>query len=63
MTNSFQCANCGGTFETSRSEAEAIADRERDFPEFEQSDCCVICDDCYVKFNAWLEATRVPQHH
>lgn len=56
MTNSFQCSVCGGTFENSWSDTEAIAELERDFPEVDRSDCSVICDDCYIKFNAWLKA-------
>lgn len=56
LHNYFQCASCGGTFKKAWSEAEAIAEREREFPGVPQSECEVICRDCYVKFDAWRKA-------
>jgi rubredoxin len=43
----FQCAACGGVFDKGWSDAEATAERSANG--FDDIDCAVVCDDCYIK--------------
>lgn len=50
MSDVFTCALCGGTFEKSRSDAEAQAEYRRDFPDALADEApAAICEDCYAK--------------
>jgi hypothetical protein len=53
----FTCASCGGVFEKGRTDAEAQAEYRANMPEVppdEPTD--LLCDPCYQRFMAWLEA-------
>jgi hypothetical protein len=53
----YTCASCGGVFANCWSDAEAIAEYHANMgeaPPDEPTD--LICDDCYQRFIAWLEA-------
>jgi hypothetical protein len=53
----FTCARCGGVFEKTRSDAEAIAEYRANMPEVPPDEPTeLICEDCYERFMAWLEA-------
>ena len=43
--NEYQCANCGGIFDSVWSEEEALAEKSANG--FDGMDCVVVCDDCY----------------
>lgn len=45
----YVCAVCEGTFDKGWSDEEADAERAEQFPGFEQSDCDLVCDDCYKR--------------
>ena len=46
-SNEYQCAQCGGVFEKSWTDAEA--ETEAVDNGFVGMDCVVVCDDCYVE--------------
>lgn len=48
MEDRFQCAVCKDVFTKGRSDEEAIADLERDFPGTEVSQCGVVCSSCFA---------------
>jgi hypothetical protein len=61
-THSFQCAHCRGTFESTRSDAEAQAESvanfgvrgdapRKDTPN--EEGMARVCDDCYQAFMKW----------
>jgi hypothetical protein len=53
----FTCANCGGVFAKRWSDAEAIAEYRANMPEVPPDEPTeLICEDCYERFMAWLEA-------
>lgn len=47
--NEYQCYICHGIFEFGWSEDEATQELRENFPGFDKSDCCQVCDDCYSK--------------
>lgn len=49
MSDSFTCANCGGTFEKTWSDEEAAAEAAGLLPaeQFEASGTAMVCDDCF----------------
>lgn len=47
----YTCAMCNGDFESEWTEAEAIAEKERDFVTVSLEDCGVICDNCYQQIS------------
>jgi hypothetical protein len=51
--STFTCSRCGGAFPNAWSEADAEAELARDYPGFDKSECGVLCDECYDRFNAW----------
>ncbi len=59
-TREFVCHNCGGTFETERTDEDAWAEFVRDFPgEAAKVAAGIdkqaeICEGCYQKFTAWI---------
>lgn len=44
-SNQYQCENCGGIFEKVRSDEEAQAEAEQEFPG--ETDLAIVCDECY----------------
>ena len=57
MNDRFTCARCGGIFNKGWSDAEAKAKYRANMPEVppdEPTD--LLCDPCYQRFMAWLEA-------
>ncbi len=44
---SYQCAMCGGVFEKTRSDEEAMRETNELFGDVTREDCDVICDDCF----------------
>ena len=53
----YQCGGCKGTYTASRSEADVVAEAERNFGSFPE-DAVPICDDCYEKFMKWFQKER-----
>ena len=49
MPDTYQCAACDGVFGKCRSDEEAAAERDENFPDLEPEDEAVVCDDCYRK--------------
>lgn len=43
----FVCAKCGGVFEKTRPDGEAMAEKEMHWPEVPMEHCVMVCDDCY----------------
>lgn len=43
----YTCDMCGGTFETGRSDEEAWAEHDKNFPGESHDTAAVICDECY----------------
>jgi hypothetical protein len=54
-TLKFECANCGGTFESDRPEEECLGEMVKNFGPVTKDDCGILCDDCYAKFMVWYE--------
>ena len=53
---SFTCARCGGTFEKTRNDEEAMAEASSLWtPETMADEQAVICDPCFREFMAWTE--------
>jgi hypothetical protein len=57
MSESFTCAECGGTFEKAWSDEEARAEADENFGD-ELVDPVVVCDDCYQEMVAWKPPTE-----
>jgi hypothetical protein len=52
----YTCAHCGGEFEKSRSDEEAMAEADSLWtPETMTDPQAVICDDCFREFIAWAK--------
>lgn len=49
----FTCANCKGEFNKGRSDEEALAELEEDFPDDQDQPMEVICEDCYQQMTAF----------
>jgi len=50
----FTCSRCKITFTAGWTEEEAIAEREKDFPDTPQEQCVRVCEECYNKImRAW----------
>lgn len=47
----YTCAMCEGEFESQWTEAEAVAEKERDFGSVPLEECDQVCDDCYQEIN------------
>jgi hypothetical protein len=58
MADSYTCAHCGGTFDKTWSDEEALQETARDFSpgEIAAEGLAVLCDDCHIAFKAWLAA-------
>jgi hypothetical protein len=55
----FTCDQCGGTFESTWSEAEAVAECETTFGITPTSETCAhVCDDCYEFFLASMRLLK-----
>jgi DNA-directed RNA polymerase subunit RPC12/RpoP len=59
----FKCANCGGEFNKSRSDEEAMAEAKQIFSPAELAPSArdaegavIVCDDCFQRFMGWLES-------
>ena len=48
----YACECCGNSFESTWSDADARAEKERVFPDVPFSACAIVCDDCYQKIMA-----------
>ena len=50
--NTYRCEMCGGTFETERSDADALMEYQQTFTESERAldsePPALVCDDCYM---------------
>lgn len=47
MNNEYTCAMCGGVFEKTWTDDEALAECEGNFGKVDLADCSTVCDDCY----------------
>ena len=47
----YTCASCGATFEKGWSDEESAAEREEVFPGLPESECALVCEDCYRALN------------
>lgn len=47
----YQCAMCGGTFESDRPDEEAIAEKDLLFGAIPMEQCDIICEDCFQSIN------------
>lgn len=47
----YTCASCGGTFLSDRSDVEARAEFNEEFPG--ETELEVVCHDCYTQIMAW----------
>lgn len=47
----YTCAMCSGEFESEWTEAEAVAEKERDFGSVPLDQCDVVCDVCYQQIS------------
>lgn len=45
----YTCASCHGVFETEYTEEDCRNEAIENFPDWDQEDKVVICDDCYKK--------------
>jgi DNA-directed RNA polymerase subunit RPC12/RpoP len=45
----YVCAMCGGRFETTWSDEEALAEMRENFSDIPVSETEIVCDDCYLK--------------
>lgn len=52
MENSFTCAYCRKTFPKGWSDEEAAQEAANLFPDHEQKDMEVVCDDCFKRIMA-----------
>ncbi len=58
-TKEFKCAACGGVFEKSWSDAEAVKEAVDNFgKEALMGNVAIICDDCYKKFMVHFRKTN-----
>lgn len=56
MDATYTCARCGGSFEKTRSDEEAMAEaRQLWTPETMAHPQALICDDCFQEFIAWAK--------
>lgn len=62
---SFQCQICKGVFDYRPdhewSEQDAIEEFKRKYPEDQNHDCGVLCDDCYVQVEKWISTLSPEQ--
>lgn len=47
--NEYRCAMCGNVYLKAVSDEEAMTETNTYWPDVEQGDCAVICDDCWEK--------------
>ena len=47
MSDTYECANCGGTFEKGVTDDEALAELNETLPGIPVEECAMFCDDCY----------------
>ena len=47
LPNEYRCANCGGVFEKTWSDEDAIAEMKDNFGDLPESERAVVCDDCF----------------
>jgi len=45
----FICTICGRDYVKARSDEEALAELQKNFPGITAEDCQVVCDECYTK--------------
>lgn len=46
----YKCSSCGGVFEKSRPDEEALEESVETFGEMKQENLAIVCDDCYNNF-------------
>ena len=58
--DSFTCENCHETFDhrpdNEWSEQDAIEEFKKDFPDCQNDDIGIICDDCHVQIKKWVDS-------
>lgn len=57
-TDSYRCAHCGEIKKKGWSDEEAKSELAQNFPGHTTSDCDLICDTCFQKFNAWMDGMQ-----
>lgn len=60
MSDSFTCAECGGTFGKGWSDEEGQAEARRNGFDPDAHDMVVVCDPCYMAMTAAIPETIVP---
>jgi hypothetical protein len=51
----FTCAHCRKSFVSAWTQEEALAEKDRDYPQFPLEECAVLCDDCYRRYSEWAK--------
>jgi hypothetical protein len=55
VANPYTCSRCGGVFEKTRPDGEAMAETEAIFSKRELAQgVAIVCDDCFKAFMAWM---------
>lgn len=47
MADTYKCAACGGVFEKTRTDDEAMAETRSHFGNIRPEECVILCDDCF----------------
>ena len=47
QSDTYTCAACARTFRKGQSDAAALAELAKNFPDTKPEDCGIVCDDCY----------------
>lgn len=45
--NEYICAVCGEIFEKGQSDEDALEELNKNYPDFSQEECELVCEDCY----------------
>lgn len=60
MTETYTCAMCGGVFEKSTPEDEALAELKEFFGDVSTEDCDVVCDVCWQEIRPDKHGIALP---
>lgn len=58
MADDFTCSLCKGTFKKSRSDEEALAEKEKEWGSIPIEECDTLCSDCYQLFINWYNSNK-----
>ena len=47
MADTFKCFHCGETYEQAWTNKEAVAAKDKQFPDVAEEDCEEVCESCY----------------